>query len=109
MELNFRSRCASTMCLMKCKVSSKGPGPDDLPPKVLSLAPCGLSFDKSHSTSYPSHIAVQIASVPIAQPSLESSNTILLFSPFNFFTLGIFSMYLLETSTPTPAPLINKK
>ena len=57
MELNFLSLCASTMCLMKCRVSSRGPGPDDLPPKVLSLAPCGLSLDKSHSTSNPSHIA----------------------------------------------------
>ena len=94
---------------MKCKVSSRGPGPDDLPPKVLSLAPCGLNFDKSHSTSYPSHIEVQVANVPNAQPSLESSKTILFFSPFSFFTLGIFSMYLLDTSTPTPAPLINRK
>ena len=87
---------------------SKGVGPDALPPNIFSLAPAGLTRDKSHLGISPAHSKANSLRKAFAHPSLLSLTIIVSsVSNNNPGTSGNLFMQSRSTEKPTPVPHIS--
>src|SRR5210317_592031 len=93
--------------MQKRNNSSRGAGPDALPPNVFSLAPAGLTCDTSHFGTCPTYNIAMSSLNALAQPGLLSATVmIVVLSSKCSLTIGNLSTFSLSTEKPTPVPHI---
>ena len=93
--------------MQKWYKSTRGWGPDALPPNVFNLAPDGLTCVTSKDGTCPTYNMAISSRNALAQPGLLSPTviTVVLFSKCSL-TTGNLSTFSLSTENPTPVPHI---